>query len=74
MNDEELKKRYEMLSDCWKFFKRYAIVDLNILADDAIEEVYKICSKYDNAPFILSLMNAAQDELDRVYKEDKAQT
>lgn len=73
MNNEELKQKYDMFTDCWKFYKKYA----DVKEDDAyweavVNESNEISKKYGECKFIINLVLAVIDELERIYKEMRA--
>lgn len=72
MNKEELRKRYDVILDCWNFLKKYAATDLNETADAAIKEASEIHVKHGFTEFAKNLVVEMVNELDRIYKS-KAQ-
>ena len=59
-----------LYQDVWNFHKKYSKVQ----TDDAyweavVDESGQIAKKYDNHKFVIALLLAVIDELERIYKE-----
>ena len=70
VTDEELKTVWGMLTDAWKFYKKYA----NVQQSDEywktlIDESRQITEKYNNSKFIIDLIVAVRNEIERESKE-----
>lgn len=68
VTDEELKKVWEMFTDAWKFYKKYADVkQSDEYWETVVDESRQIAKKY-NAKLATALLLAAIDELERKSK------
>lgn len=70
VTDEKLKNVYGMFTDAWKFYKKYA----NVQQSDEywktlIDESRQITEKYNNSKFIIDLIVAVRNEIERESKE-----
>ncbi len=66
-NNEELKRIYNLFSDCWRFFKKHIVdvQDTDQYWEKIIAESGELSKKYDNERFAIELMAAVVKELDR---------
>lgn len=73
MSDEELKRVYEEFTTVWRFFKKYSDVkDTDEFWEQVVNESNEISKKYGECKFVISLVLAVVDELERIYKEMRA--
>lgn len=71
-SNDELKRKYDMFTDCWRLFKKYADVqDNDEYWEAVVSESSAISKKYNECKFIRNLVLAVITELERVYKEMK---
>jgi hypothetical protein len=71
MSNEELRRIYQMYTDCWKLYKKFSDIQQT---EDArwqqfIDESDLIAKTYDNNKFIRDLLLATTQELERQSKE-----
>ncbi len=72
-SDEELKRVYEEFTTVWRFYKKYADVkDTDSYWEAVVDESSAISKKYGECKFIINLVLAVVCELERIYKEMKA--
>lgn len=72
MSNEELKEKYNMFTDCWRFYKKYAVAedkDNDEFWEKVVDESHIISKKYGECKLIIALILAVIDEFERVYKE-----
>lgn len=70
VSDEELRRIYNLFTDCWRYFKKYVDVsDEDIYWENVVSESGELSKKYNNDKFAIALLLAVIDELERVYKE-----
>lgn len=72
-SEEELKRKYDMLTDTWKLYRKFA----DVKEDDEywkqlVDESCQITRKYGECRFIINLVSAVMNELERICKEMKA--
>lgn len=70
VSEEELKKKYTMMSDVWRLYRKFA----DVKADDSyweqlINESNQVSKKYNDSKFAIALLLAVVDELERIGKE-----
>lgn len=66
MGNEELKRIYNLLSDIWRFYKKYADVSTeDSYWQSVVDECGTILKKYGNGKFVNDLLLAVIDELER---------
>ena len=63
MSNEELRRIYQMYTDCWKLYKKFSDIQ------QFIDESDLIAKTYDNNKFIRDLLLATTQELERQSKE-----
>lgn len=69
----ELKRKYDMFTDCWRLFKKYKDVkDSDEYWEAVVNESNAISKKYNECKFIIDLVLAVITELERGYKEMRA--
>lgn len=73
VSEEELKRKYDMLTDTWRLYKKFA----DVKEDDeyweaVVNESSAVSKKYGECKFIINLVLAVITELERIYKEMKA--
>lgn len=71
MSNEELRRIYQMYTDCWKLYKKFSDIQQT---EDArwqqfVDESDLIAKTYDNNKFIRDLLLATTQELERQSKE-----
>lgn len=72
VSEEELKRKYNLFTDCWRFCKKYADVqDADSYWQNIVNESSELSKKYDNDKFAIALVLAIIDEFERVYKKMK---
>lgn len=70
VSDEELRRIYNLFTDCWRYFKKYVDVsDEDIYWENVVSESGELSKKYNNDKFAIALLLAVIDELERIYKE-----
>ncbi len=72
MSNEELKQKYGMFTDCWRLYKKYAVVEdknNDEFWEQVVNESGAISKKYGECKLIVSLVLAVIDEFERAYKE-----
>ena len=70
VSDEELRRIYNLFTDCWRYFKKYVDVsDEDIYWENVVGESGELSKKYNNDKFAIALLLAVIDELERIYKE-----
>lgn len=73
MANEELKRIYDMFTDCWRLFKKYSDVkDSDEYWEAVINKSNVISKKYGECKFVINLVLAVITELERIYKEMRA--
>lgn len=61
---------WNIYKDVWNFHKKYtAVREDDAYWQDVIRESDSIAKKYNNCKFVVALLLAVVDELDRTYKE-----
>lgn len=71
MNEEWLRKYYDIYTCCWKLFRKYANpVDDDKFWDDLISDAEEIMKN----EFAKKIVLATIDEIERIYKETKSKT
>lgn len=70
VGDEELKRIYNLFTDCWRFFKKYADVrDEDSFWENVVSESGELSKKYNNEKFAIALILAIIEEFERKAKE-----
>lgn len=70
MSDEELRRIYNLFTDCWRYFRKYEDVkDEDSYWENVVNESGELSKKYNNDKFAIALILAVIDELERIYKE-----
>lgn len=70
MSNEELKRIYNLFTDCWRYFKKYADVkDEDIYWENVVGESGELSKKYNNDKFAIALILAVIEEFERKAKE-----
>lgn len=68
--NEDLKRSYNLFTDCWRFFKKYADVrDEDSFWENVVSESGELSKKYNNEKFAIALILAVVDEFERKAKE-----
>ncbi len=68
-SNEELRRIYNLFTDCWRFYKKYVDVkDTDEFWESVIAESGELSKKYDNDRFAIELMAAVIKKLDRRAK------
>lgn len=70
MNEEELKKYFNVYTDCWKLFKKFS----DPVAEDAfwealIDEGDAVAEKYGKSEFAKKMIVVTMEELDRISRK-----
>ena len=70
VSDEELRRIYNLFTDCWRYFKKYVDVsDEDIYWEDVVSESGELSKKYNNDKFAIALILAVVNEFERKAKE-----
>lgn len=70
VSDEELRRIYNLFTDCWRYFKKYVDVsDEDIYWENVVSESGELSKKYNNDKFAIALILAVIDEFERKAKE-----
>ena len=72
MEIEELRRVYNVFTDCWRFYKKY--VETKITDEywkNMISESEQIAKKYNDSKFVTDLLVVTCDELQRRMKGKK---
>ena len=70
VSDEELRRIYNLFTDCWRYFKKYEDVsDEDIYWENVVSESGELSKKYNNDKFAIALILAVVDEFERKAKE-----
>lgn len=70
VDDEELRRIYNLFTDCWRYFKKYVDVsDEDIYWENVVSESGELSKKYNNDKFAIALILAVVDEFERKAKE-----
>lgn len=70
VSDEELRRVYNLFTDCWRYFKKYVDVsDEDIYWENVVSESGELSKKYNNDKFAIALILAVVDEFERKAKE-----
>lgn len=70
MNKEDLMKRYEVITDCWKFLKEHCKVkDSDEYWQRVLEDSNKLYEIHGKTPFVREQVVSIVNELDRYFKE-----
>lgn len=70
VGDEELKRIYNLFTDCWRFFKKYADVrDEDSFWENVVSESGELSKKYNNDKFAIALILTVIEEFERKAKE-----
>lgn len=69
-DNEGLKRIYNLFTDCWRYYKKYADVqDTDQYWESVVDESGELSKKYDNDKFAIALVLAVVDEFERKAKE-----
>ncbi len=70
VSDEELRRIYNLFTDCWRYFKKYVDVsDEDIYWENVVSESGELSKKYNNDKFAIALILAVVNEFERKAKE-----
>ena len=70
VSDEELRRIYNLFTDCWRYFKKYVDVsDEDIYWENVVSESGELSKKYNNDKLAIALILAVIDEFERKAKE-----
>lgn len=73
IDNEELKRIYNLFTDCWRFFKKYSEVkDTDEYWEAVVDESGELSKKYNNDKFAIALVLAVIDKFEREAKEMRA--
>ena len=72
MKEEELRKYYDVYTDCWKLFRKYSVPDDSKefweRLRDEMEEIWNRHGKSEHAKKILL---ATRDEIEKIWRKLK---
>ena len=69
-SNEELKRIYNLFTDCWRFYKKYADMrDTDSYWEKVVDESGELSKKYNNDKFAIALVLAVIDEFERRAKD-----
>ena len=72
MKEAELRKYYDVYTDCWKLFRKYSVPDDSKefweRLRDEMEEIWNRHGKSENAKKILL---ATRDEIEKLWRKGK---
>jgi len=72
-DNEELRRIYNLFTDCWRFFKKYSEVkDTDEYWEAVVDESGELSKKYNNDKFAIALVLAVIDKFEREAKEMRA--
>lgn len=70
LGDEELRRIYNLFTDCWRYFKKYADVkDEDIYWENVVSESSELSKKYNDDKFAIALILAIVEEFERKAEE-----
>lgn len=74
MNDQMLKEYYEIYTNAWKFFRKYATVPddqkTDVYWEQVIDELHQICKLHPNqSSLVTKLYTATLLELEELSQE-----
>lgn len=70
VSSEELKRKYDMFTECWRLFKKYADVkNDDEYWESVVSESNAIAKQYGNCRFVRDLLLAVISELETKAKE-----
>ena len=70
VSDEDLRRIYNLFTDCWRYFKKYVDVsDEDIYWENVVGESGELSKKYNNDKFAIALILAVVNEFERKAKE-----
>ena len=71
MTEQELKRDYDMFTNAWRFFKKYAVVedkDNDKFWEQVVDESSEISKQYGECKLIINLVLAGITELEIFFK------
>lgn len=72
VSKEELKRKYDMMTDAWRLYRKFADVKEDDSYWEAVtNESRAVSKKYGECKFIINLVLAVTTELERIWKEMK---
>lgn len=69
MNEQELKKRYEAYTDCWKFFKKWCEPKTDDDWEQLLKEAAELRKKDEDMELRKRLITETVLEINRLAKE-----
>lgn len=73
ITDEELKRVYNVYTDCWRFYKKHVGTKITDgYWKNMISESEQIAKKYNDSKFVVDLLVVTCDELQRVFMKEKS--
>lgn len=74
MREEELRKFFNVYTECWRFFRKYSSpTDDDEFWEKLINESSELVEKSERKELAKAIMLATIDEIERVYKEHKGE-
>lgn len=72
MSGEEIRKYFDIYTDCWRLFKKYAEL-MECLGSDDFWAAYlndnaELFEKYGFHPYVKAQLSIATKELERIFK------
>lgn len=68
-NEMDIRKVYEMVTDCWKLYKKYFSVNLT---DEVLQQIHDetvgLEKKYESHSFAIAVIAAVVNELGDIWK------
>ncbi|MEI1256008.1 hypothetical protein V8Q34_14815 [Blautia sp. JLR.GB0024] len=72
MTEENLKKYFDVYTDCWKLFRKYSEPnDAEEFWKSLFEETNELHKKYGKSKFSEELILATAGEIDRIFRKRK---
>lgn len=74
MTEQELKGYYNAFTDAWKFFRKWAVMDLPMTEEQwaqAVKESEEFIDKYDRGKMVEYLMLAVIQKLEELERQAK---
>lgn len=72
MTDEEKKKYYQVVADCWKLFLKYGSpVEAQQYWENLSEDARTIAQRYGEQPFVKEQLFSVLNEIDRLHERSR---
>ncbi len=69
MTENELRRYFDMFTDCWKFFRRNASqMDAPDFWKMVADDNYETWAKHNHDPLMKMLLAATTKEIERIYE------